>query len=578
LAGLACQFADKIRLYDWIVSNGGSRLFIATHEKIPVSTEVELTIRIGRDPDTLTVPAKVVASPTAAGATGRQTAGLWVELAGKDSAALLNSLQIRPGESAQMTARRATRVGASTRAQIEKPLLGTVRTTDVSEYGTCLAAVLPAQAGETIKLGLELEGETVPLCARVAWQRHDICRTGVEFRFQSDSMRTHVFEAVQRMRHGANDVPRPQPTVLVVDNDSDALRTLGRLLTAYGYGTNVAASGLEALSIARRTRPALILLDTEMPGMDSVEVCSALKRDAMTSLSPVALMGAAPEAELLGNLDVAGALVGLAKPLDADTLRTVVENVIGQQQALVVPEVFTGPLQPRAHRRLPAFIPSFYESDAMRLETWLRDVSEGGGFLAAFWGDPPGTRARLTITNVRGLPLELGVEVVRHAAWGLAGDSEPSRLPGMGVRFLGGPGKRALERWIAEYAERLERKPFVLLVDDDPAYRTRLKAALEREGVTVASFSSPAGVSSAVAFATPDVVMLDHMMPGLDASQLCRMLKTHPQTSHSAVWIHSPLSETQACAVADDAGADGFAAKSEDPEAVARRLLAYLDA
>lgn len=574
---LVCEYADRIRLYDRLIRNGGNRLFVATPDKIQASSRVEVTVRIGDDPNPVAVPARVIASRTTTGAVAFQPPGVWVELDSQAIDALREMLEFRQGESAEVTVRRVTRISSSTRAQIEKPLFRTVRTTDISEYGTCLAAVLPTPLGQTVKLGLELANETVPLFGRVAWRRHDICRTGIEFRFQSDNVRAHVFETVQRMRRDADTVPRPQPTVLVVDDDPGVLRVLEETLALAGYGAMVAASGPEALSIARRTRPALILLDIHMPGMDGVEVCKTLKRDAESSLTPVALLGAAPEPELRSGLDAAGALVGVPKPFDMETLQVVVERVIDQQQTLVVPEVSASLSQPRAHRRLPAFVYAFYESDTMRATASLRDVSEGGGFLATFWGDPPGTRAQLTITNVSGLPLKLEVEVVRRSAWGLATDGVPSQLPGMGVKFLGGPGKRALDRWIADYAESLDRKPFVILVDDDRAYRSRLEAALRREGVTAAAFGSPAGVCAAVALATPDVVMLGQMMPGLNAQQLCRTLKTHPQTCHSSVWIHAPLSETQACMIADAAGADGFAAKSEEPETVARRLIAYLE-
>ncbi|MEZ0229082.1 MAG: response regulator [Planctomycetota bacterium] len=70
---------------------------------------------------------------------------------------------------------------------------------------------------------------------------------------------------------------RPRPTILVVDDTIENLRLLATLLDQHGYDTRPVTSGTQALQVATREPPDLILLDVGMPGMDGYEVCRALK-------------------------------------------------------------------------------------------------------------------------------------------------------------------------------------------------------------------------------------------------------------------------------------------------------------
>ncbi|HSI36894.1 MAG: PleD family two-component system response regulator [Phycisphaerae bacterium] len=68
------------------------------------------------------------------------------------------------------------------------------------------------------------------------------------------------------------------PTVLVVDDVADARHLMSRVLKHSGFDTLSAASGEEALRLARERRPAVMLLDVDMPGMDGFEVLGAVKQ------------------------------------------------------------------------------------------------------------------------------------------------------------------------------------------------------------------------------------------------------------------------------------------------------------
>jgi len=66
--------------------------------------------------------------------------------------------------------------------------------------------------------------------------------------------------------------------ILVVDDDPNAVDILRTYLEARGYKVATARDGKEALARLEEVRPALVLLDVMMPGMDGWEVARAIKR------------------------------------------------------------------------------------------------------------------------------------------------------------------------------------------------------------------------------------------------------------------------------------------------------------
>lgn len=75
--------------------------------------------------------------------------------------------------------------------------------------------------------------------------------------------------------------------VLVVDDAPDNLRTLTEILQAEGHQVRPVRTGAQALAIAGRVGPDLVLLDITMPEMDGFEVCKRLKADPATADIPV---------------------------------------------------------------------------------------------------------------------------------------------------------------------------------------------------------------------------------------------------------------------------------------------------
>lgn len=80
---------------------------------------------------------------------------------------------------------------------------------------------------------------------------------------------------------------RKQPTILLVDDDQENLKMLNAFLGESGFRISMAQSGEEALELAERNSPDIILLDVLMPGMDGFETCRRLKGQESTQQIPV---------------------------------------------------------------------------------------------------------------------------------------------------------------------------------------------------------------------------------------------------------------------------------------------------
>ena len=123
-------------------------------------------------------------------------------------------------------------------------------------------------------------------------------------------------------------------TILLVDDEQD-LRTIARvsLRKLGGFDVVEAASGAEALEMAARVGPALILLDVMMPAMDGTEVFRALQLHPSTRAIPVIFLTAKAMPAELDRLGSMGASAILTKPFDPTALVALVHQVLDTNAA-----------------------------------------------------------------------------------------------------------------------------------------------------------------------------------------------------------------------------------------------------
>jgi DNA-binding response OmpR family regulator len=102
--------------------------------------------------------------------------------------------------------------------------------------------------------------------------------------------------------------------ILVVDDEPDALELIDFNLSGAGFAVVTAADGLEALGLARKLQPDLIVLDLMLPEMDGLEVCKLLRGDPVTAGIPVIMLTAkAAEVDRIVGLEL-GAEDYITKP------------------------------------------------------------------------------------------------------------------------------------------------------------------------------------------------------------------------------------------------------------------------
>jgi two-component system, cell cycle response regulator DivK len=110
--------------------------------------------------------------------------------------------------------------------------------------------------------------------------------------------------------------PSDVPLVLIVD-DNEQNRKLARdVLRAAGLRTLEAAGGNEAIALAAKCRPDVILLDLRLPDMDGTAVARGLRGEAATRRIPVVALSASPQAGGSDRLLAAGFDGYLQKPID----------------------------------------------------------------------------------------------------------------------------------------------------------------------------------------------------------------------------------------------------------------------
>ena len=80
--------------------------------------------------------------------------------------------------------------------------------------------------------------------------------------------------------------------ILVVDDEWELRNLLTEFLTGEGYDVIQASNGEEALELAEKEEPQVILLDIKMPGIDGIEVCRRLKEEDQTRFIPVIMVTA----------------------------------------------------------------------------------------------------------------------------------------------------------------------------------------------------------------------------------------------------------------------------------------------
>lgn len=121
-----------------------------------------------------------------------------------------------------------------------------------------------------------------------------------------------------------------------------------------------------------------------------------------------------------------------------------------------------------------------------------------------------------------------------------------------------------------------DTKPLALIVDDNPENLKIMTSILRQNNFKVAAASGGMEALGFVKEKTPDIILLDIMMPGLDGFETCRQLKAEASTSSIPILFISALSDTADKLKGFEAGGVDYITKPFQKEEIVARVHTHL--
>ena len=119
-------------------------------------------------------------------------------------------------------------------------------------------------------------------------------------------------------------------------------------------------------------------------------------------------------------------------------------------------------------------------------------------------------------------------------------------------------------------------KPLVLVVEDEAALATMLRYNLEKSGFRVEEAADGQEALTRIAETTPDLVLLDWMLPAMSGLEVCRQIRRRPATRDLPVIMVTARTEDQDAVRGLNTGADDYITKPFNTEALIARMRALL--
>jgi two-component system cell cycle response regulator DivK len=117
--------------------------------------------------------------------------------------------------------------------------------------------------------------------------------------------------------------------ILIVEDNPANLKLATLLLEKAGHMVLSAIDAESGLTMARKDRPDLILMDVQLPGMDGLEATALLKQDPATKAIPVIALTAMAMKEDKAKSSAAGCDAYIAKPLRYLELYSAIDALLG---------------------------------------------------------------------------------------------------------------------------------------------------------------------------------------------------------------------------------------------------------
>jgi two-component system cell cycle response regulator DivK len=122
------------------------------------------------------------------------------------------------------------------------------------------------------------------------------------------------------------------PVVMVVEDFEDNRFMMRRLLEMSGYRVLEAINGEEAVELAHRERPQLILMDLSLPQLDGLAATRRIRQHADLRDVPIVAVSAHDTADFHADALAAGCNDYVTKPIDFDQLEALLNRLLPKKQ------------------------------------------------------------------------------------------------------------------------------------------------------------------------------------------------------------------------------------------------------
>jgi CheY-like chemotaxis protein len=120
--------------------------------------------------------------------------------------------------------------------------------------------------------------------------------------------------------------------VLIIDDDKMSSTILSHFLSDAGIDIQIATDGVTGLVMASQKTPDLIILDTQMPGMDGIETLRRIKTDRLLMQVPVIIVSGDAFTETSNHFLAQGANDYITKPIEYKQFCTVIGKYLGLKE------------------------------------------------------------------------------------------------------------------------------------------------------------------------------------------------------------------------------------------------------
>ena len=118
--------------------------------------------------------------------------------------------------------------------------------------------------------------------------------------------------------------------VLIIEDNEKNMKLARDILRYHGFATVEATTGEDGVALAKDKRPAVVLMDIQLPGIDGVTALERIREDAATSRIPIVAMTASVMKEDRERFDKAGFDGFITKPIDVKAFPGQVRDAIAR--------------------------------------------------------------------------------------------------------------------------------------------------------------------------------------------------------------------------------------------------------